>query len=370
MDQMRASRDGLELNQKLKVILPYRQLWDRETIFVGIDHTQLPIPKRKALNRRVKYLRKYKDGRISARATNSLKGSRRNSANKINKSRRGWNLQPITSSSQAEEVKGPEVELTSGVSTGSFKSGVTNKQWLELEGIPPSRVPVRLHSDLTLECQAVGSPPPMIYWLKNGKPIDNQAASFSSEELANQVDRESNGIAYSVGEKSGFVMAKTKSKLPLRCIRPEDEAQYTCVADNDGRQLIASTVVVIEEDDPSGEMRPECEYKLAMFAFNKKVKRGTPAFILASETLHMESIGSDVVLPCRGAGRPRPKITWIDAEGQRIVSGKKFQVNSNGNLLIRNLSWNEMGEYSCVAENSFGNDLASTFLYPLMTEDS
>jgi len=53
------------------------------------------------------------------------------------------------------------------------KEALRNRMWLELEGIPPSRVPVKLYGDLTLECQAVGSPPPMIYWLKNGKPLEN-----------------------------------------------------------------------------------------------------------------------------------------------------------------------------------------------------
>ena len=66
---------------------------------------------------------------------------------------------------------------------------------------------------------------------------------YSSEEsFTNHVDR--NEVPF--GDQAGFVMAKVKSKLPLQCIRPEDEATYTCVADNNGRQVVASTVVVIE----------------------------------------------------------------------------------------------------------------------------
>ena len=122
--------------------------------------------------------------------------------------------------------------------------GSESRQWLELETVPPARYPAKLHDEVVLECVAVGSPPPIIVWLKNGKPIES-VPSFDSEELMNGLD------ARVVSYATGFSMAKLKSKLPIRCIRPEDEGEYSCVATqtegyNGGHQIAASSLVVIE----------------------------------------------------------------------------------------------------------------------------
>ena len=41
------------------------------------------------------------------------------------------------------------------------------------------------------------------------------------------------------------------------------------------------------------------------------------------------------------------------------------QVLSNGDLLIRNISWKDMGSYTCSCTNDTGVDEISTFLYPV-----
>jgi hypothetical protein len=254
---------------------------------------------------------------------------------------------------------------------GAVAAGAPH-QWLELETKPPLRISARLHGEVTLECEAVGSPPPLIYWLKNGTPID-ALPSFDSEEMVNGLDtRDTLLERRSKGNfiPSSFAMSKIKSKLPLRCIRPEEEAVYTCVADNFGHQLKAETTVVIEEDDPSESWRPECEFRLpTSYVQHKKLTRkGTKAYVHVAESLHMEAIGKDIILPCRGGGKPKPRISWTGADGQSVVSGKKFQLNTKGDLIIKNLSWSEMGEYSCLVENQFGYEVASTFLYPLLND--
>jgi hypothetical protein len=54
------------------------------------------------------------------------------------------------------------------------------RKWLEIEEIFPSHQVAKANGDLTLECAAVGSPPPTIYWMKNGKPIENVSWIFFS----------------------------------------------------------------------------------------------------------------------------------------------------------------------------------------------
>ncbi len=43
-----------------------------------------------------------------------------------------------------------------------------------------------------------------------------------------------------------------------------------------------------------------------------------------------------------------------------------LQITDSGDLFIKNLTWREMGEYTCRVENDYGSDSASTFLYPLL----
>lgn len=122
------------------------------------------------------------------------------------------------------------------------------RHWIELESVPPTKISAKLHGEVVLECEAVGSPPPLIYWLKDGKPLDH-LVTFDSEEMMNGLDtRDSLLERRSEGNfvPSNFAMAKIKSKLPLRCIRPEEEGQYSCVADNLRQQVLATTTVAIE----------------------------------------------------------------------------------------------------------------------------
>jgi hypothetical protein len=242
---------------------------------------------------------------------------------------------------------------------------------LELESVPLAKTSAKLHGEVILECVAVGSPPPTIFWLKNDRPIAEANPTFDSEEMLNGVSPMRNPMflqsAATSSKSMGFSMSKVKSKLPIRCIRPEDEGKYSCVADNDGRELASSTEVVIEEDDRSLDWKPECEFRLPAQEFiGKKARRGTPAYIHMSEAIHMEVIGNDIVLPCRSGGKPKPRVHWTNTEGQRVALGKKFQMNTMGDLVIKNLSWNEMGEYTCSVENPYGAESSATFLYPLL----
>lgn len=68
---------------------------------------------------------------------------------------------------------------------------------------------------------------------------------FDVDQLANHVFGW-NEIVQRDGASRDFSMANVKAKLPLKCLRPIDQGEYTCVAENDGRQLMATTVVTID----------------------------------------------------------------------------------------------------------------------------
>uniref|UniRef100_A0A8D3BS04 Immunoglobulin superfamily, member 10 n=1 Tax=Scophthalmus maximus TaxID=52904 RepID=A0A8D3BS04_SCOMX len=71
---------------------------------------------------------------------------------------------------------------------------------------------------------------------------------------------------------------------------------------------------------------------------------------------------SDAFLPCEAVGNPQPDITWkrfSSITGSTFtIKGRmdKFEVMSNGTLLIQNASIKDRGQYLCLAENDHGSD--------------
>ncbi|KAK2912427.1 immunoglobulin superfamily member 10 [Channa argus] len=71
---------------------------------------------------------------------------------------------------------------------------------------------------------------------------------------------------------------------------------------------------------------------------------------------------SDAFLPCEADGNPQPVITWkrfSSTTGSTItITGRmgKFEVLSNGTLLIQNANIKDRGQYLCLAENDHGSD--------------
>ena len=56
--------------------------------------------------------------------------------------------------------------------------------------------------------------------------------------------------------------------------------------------------------------------------------------------------GDNVTLSCNASGIPSPMVSWFKADGQRIDQSE---------LVLRNISRSEAGEYRCEASNECGN---------------
>lgn len=57
--------------------------------------------------------------------------------------------------------------------------------------------------------------------------------------------------------------------------------------------------------------------------------------IVLFNTVVMQPMGSDVILPCKGIGTPKPEIFWIDANNEQIFENQdpRFKVKLQNNLL-------------------------------------
>lgn len=77
----------------------------------------------------------------------------------------------------------------------------------------------------------------------------------------------------------------------------------------------------------------------------------------------LEFLGSSARLMCRAEGKPRPLIKWL-APDELAIDSSRHKIEENGDLLITNINWDDMGGYTCIAENNYGQDKIVTFLYP------
>lgn len=114
--------------------------------------------------------------------------------------------------------------------------------------------------------------------------------------------------------------------------------------------------------------------------------------------MYFQTTGGNALLTCRSAG-PH-EIFWIGPNGKPVdIKGKKYQVRdlvvvshlntkilqvrynsillntylhlqmtSQGDLVVRNLSFEDMGNFQCLVKNIHGSDMIETFVYPLATE--
>ena len=48
----------------------------------------------------------------------------------------------------------------------------------------------------------------------------------------------------------------------------------------------------------------------------------------------------------------------------QILILSKYRLLSNGDLLIRDLAFSDMGMFKCIVRNDFGEDMKETFVYP------
>lgn len=65
--------------------------------------------------------------------------------------------------------------------------------------------------------------------------------------------------------------------------------------------------------------------------------------------------GDSVTLPCNVRGNPPPQISWFKDNLPLPEAGRNFYVNTDGGLVIQQMSVAEEGQYRCVASNIAGN---------------
>ncbi|XP_032869863.1 fibroblast growth factor receptor 1-like isoform X2 [Amblyraja radiata] len=209
-------------------------------------------------------------------------------------------------------------------------------------GLPANKM-VTVGSDVEFVCKVYSDPQPHIQWLKhvmvNGSRMGPDGSPYLQVLKATSVD----------------TTDQEMEALYLRNVTFEDAGQYTCLAGNSiGISHHSAWLTVLQERSPH---RPI-------------LQAGLPAN-------KMVTVGSDVEFVCKVYSDPQPHIQWLKhvmVNGSRMGPDgspylqvlKATSVDTTDQemeaLYLRNVTFEDAGQYTCLAGNSIGISHHSAWL--------
>uniref|UniRef100_A0A8C1DUA5 Neural cell adhesion molecule L1-like protein n=1 Tax=Cyprinus carpio carpio TaxID=630221 RepID=A0A8C1DUA5_CYPCA len=178
---------------------------------------------------------------------------------------------------------------------------VTVEEPPEFEIEPQSQL-VTIGAGVVIKCVVKGNPQPSVAWRVNGQPL-NDVPTSNRKVL-----------------KDGTIS--------IHNAKPENSAVYQCEATNRHGTILANANIMIMNIQP---------------------------LILTENNLRYMAVeGKGAVMHCKVFSSPASSITWSKADSADAVEGERFSVHKNGSLEIQNLMKEDMGEYSCFAQNTEG----------------
>jgi len=211
--------------------------------------------------------------------------------------------------------------------THGFGPAYAGDEFLRLKEIPPAVVAARTSGSLTLACSVTGSPTPTVAWYKGGKRLAGTTASPGG-------------------------LGETWARLHLACLSEDDAGEYECKGEASGRHVSITTQLNVVHHAPHTGCRP-------------RDRSGGPPTITGWHSTVMVNSGETARLSCSVQdSAEKHSVIWRNAAGEEVEEEGRFKLQGT-DLLISQASWADMGRFTCTAQNGFGVDMVSSFLYPL-----
>lgn len=217
-----------------------------------------------------------------------------------------------------------------------------DQTWVSIKSIR-NKVEVAEGDLVELECEASGTPQPQIHFDEEATDLDH--LSMSPHHL----------LLHST-------TALVSTVARLRFIPKRSQVIY-CKAFAGGKTDQAAIKIIVTKSKLSFLNNEILQYS----DMDGVAKYQSPR-ITFFDTMYLDEIGNNVVLPCRSSGNGKVGKVWLN-ENQEVLNtnnDKRLTVTPMGDLIIENVQWSDLGLYTCLAKNSYGEDSISTFLYPMV----
>lgn len=191
-------------------------------------------------------------------------------------------------------------EASNGV--GTAKSYSINLQVMAVPYFTEEPENVNAAEDETIEfrCKASGVPEPQIKWIHNGRPISEAPINVRRK--------------------------MTPNSIVIQNLKKNDTGNYGCNATNSLGYVYKDVYVNVLALAPEIIDPPRSEATVD---------------------------GRTVTLICHVFGAPKPLVKWI--HGGVELTGGRYTVLDSGDLEIRDVNFMDAGDYTCFAENKFGD---------------
>lgn len=232
---------------------------------------------------------------------------------------------------------------------------VIQSRWshIRFKALPPARVDGREGGEVVLFCSVTGSPTPSVAWYKDSLFVSHLDWTVQED-------------ASSIGE--------SLARLTIPCFSQSDVGTYECRGRSGDNEVSMTTQVNLiprtNEDDSVTAVATAASSSNAIAAPSRCVDSGRPSISVWRGTYMLEE-GGTAILPCRVQNNVADyRVTWTNPEGAVSTHDNdvRFSVEDNGDLVIRDVSFADMGQYTCSVSGFGGTDTIHTFVYPLSAD--
>uniref|UniRef100_A0A8C0DZX9 Hemicentin-2 n=1 Tax=Balaenoptera musculus TaxID=9771 RepID=A0A8C0DZX9_BALMU len=252
----------------------------------------------------------------------------------------------------------------------------------------PLRVTAKASDEVTLDCEAQGSPPPLVTWAKDSLPVPpvtdrHRLLPSGSLHLAQAQVSDSGLYECTASNPAGsaaqyyilrvqvppqvqqgprVLKALVGEALDLNCVaegNPEPQLTWSKdgVALRGGGPEGSVHFMAIRTSD-AGTYRCEASSSAGLDAWELELRVLEPPYWGADETsgLLERVAGENASLPCPARGTPKPQVTWRRGPSSEPLRGRPgLAVLEEGSLFLASVSPTDGGDYECQATNEAGS---------------
>ncbi|KAM5259263.1 hemicentin-2 isoform 1-T1 [Hipposideros larvatus] len=279
-----------------------------------------------------------------------------------------------------------------GFSSQEMRLSVNTKPRIHANGSydtdKPLNITTKAGDEVTLDCEAQGSPPPLVTWIKDSRPVlpvsdRHHLLPSGSLRLAQAQAGDSGLYKCTASNPAGsasrhyilgvqvppqvqpgprVLKALAGEALDLNCVAEgTPEPRLTWSKDGvalHGRWPEGSIHFAAIQTSDAGMYRCEASNDAGVDAWELELRVLEPPYWGTDETngLLERVAGENASLPCPARGMPKPQVTWRKGPSLEPLRGRPgLAVLDEGSLFLTAVSPTDGGDYDCLATNEAGS---------------